>query len=133
MSHLYHVARPVYTRADGPDQKRTNQSALNHQAKANQAKRKKSIALTTTREDDGREHRRAMQEVGEKASGRGDEPRGRGTDGTCRWENPDASHTNLAAEDNHHRDRTPRQHTPAPGDNEGTTPVLEGSLEEKSV
>ncbi|KAI8873057.1 hypothetical protein GQ42DRAFT_160832 [Ramicandelaber brevisporus] len=24
--------------------------------------------------------------------------------------------------DNHHWDRTPRQHTPAPGDNEGTTP-----------
>ncbi|KAI8874102.1 hypothetical protein GQ42DRAFT_160043, partial [Ramicandelaber brevisporus] len=31
--------------------------------------------------------------------------------------------------DNHHGDRTPRQHTPAPGDNE-TTPMLEGSLDE---
>ncbi|KAI8869163.1 hypothetical protein GQ42DRAFT_163625, partial [Ramicandelaber brevisporus] len=28
-----------------------------------------------------------------------DEPRGKGTDGTCRWENPNASHTNLAAEE----------------------------------
>ncbi|KAI8865369.1 hypothetical protein GQ42DRAFT_166093, partial [Ramicandelaber brevisporus] len=27
-----------------------------------------------------------------------EEPRERETDGTCRWENPDANHTNLAAE-----------------------------------
>ncbi|KAI8868935.1 hypothetical protein GQ42DRAFT_163776, partial [Ramicandelaber brevisporus] len=43
-----------------------------------------------------------------------DEPRGKGTDGTCRWENPDASHTNLAAEGQpprgtEHRAKT-RQH-----------------------
>ncbi|KAI8866812.1 hypothetical protein GQ42DRAFT_165242, partial [Ramicandelaber brevisporus] len=47
MSHLYHVAQPVYTRADGPDQKRANQSALNNN-QTKQAKRKKSIAMTTT-------------------------------------------------------------------------------------
>ncbi|KAI8867207.1 hypothetical protein GQ42DRAFT_164950 [Ramicandelaber brevisporus] len=39
---------------------------------------------------------------GESQRRRGRTKRGRGTDGTCRWENPDASHTNLAAEDNHH-------------------------------
>ncbi|KAI8871824.1 hypothetical protein GQ42DRAFT_161763, partial [Ramicandelaber brevisporus] len=30
-------------------------------------------------------------------------------------------------------DRTPRQNTPAPGDKEGTTQVLEGSLDENVV
>ncbi|KAI8866820.1 hypothetical protein GQ42DRAFT_165227, partial [Ramicandelaber brevisporus] len=54
-----------------------------------------------------------------------DEPRGRGihgTDGTCRWENPDASHTNLAAEG-----QPPQGPNTAPAhastwDSEGTTP-----------
>ncbi|KAI8874067.1 hypothetical protein GQ42DRAFT_160097 [Ramicandelaber brevisporus] len=63
-----------------------------------------------------------MQEVGAKANGRGDEPRGRGTDGTCRWENPDANHTNLAAEDNHHAGPNTAPAHDSTWDSEGTTP-----------
>ncbi|KAI8868173.1 hypothetical protein GQ42DRAFT_164313, partial [Ramicandelaber brevisporus] len=83
--------------------------------------------MTTTTND-------SKQKVGEKANGSGDEPRGRG-----KQIEHAAGKTRMPAtptwqqRDSHHGDRTPRQHTPAPGDNEGTTPMLEGSLDEESA